>query len=329
MADEADGEPLLQAHDAVALDELVGEEHDLRLVDVRTGASGEFHVQTHDSGRARVAQPLEQVGACVRVTRLRAGDVVQQPAREHERLAQVLPARIEGGGERSRHRRHGARVRHPPLGHLVRGQQLETASLVRQSLARRAFPERHEVILRVGVEQHPRIADLDDRRPGDVPHEQRAQAAGRPGRPGGDDLLAQRGGDERRVTGDAGDRRIDHSGRWLRSRRSVAPRRRRTPAALCAPACRWSPAAPAARRPAAGRTGKRRGQGPAPRRGRTRTCRRRIRGWRRPGRRPGRPQPRLHRPGAPSPRRRGRCRRRRTPRPPTRAACVPRARPAA
>ena len=51
-----------------------------------------------------------------------------------------------------------------------------------------------------------------------------------PSRPGRDDLLAQRGGDERRVSGDAGDRRIDHGERRVRGlegrrRPTVAGRR--------------------------------------------------------------------------------------------------------
>ncbi len=71
---------------------------------------------------------------------------------------------------------------------------------------------------RVRVEQHPGspTSTIADRR--DVAHQQRAQAAGRAGRPGREDLRAQRGGDERRVAGRTGDRRIDDIGR-----RSAAP----------------------------------------------------------------------------------------------------------
>ena len=164
VAREAHGEALLQPDDAVALDELVGQEHDLRLVHVLPRVSGKLHVPAHDGGHARVAQPLEQVGAGVRVPRLRAGDVVQQRAREHERLAQVLPALVQGGGERRRHRRHRARVRDARLRQAVLREQPEAARLVGQALARRPFADAGEVLRRVRVEQHAGIVDLDDRR---------------------------------------------------------------------------------------------------------------------------------------------------------------------
>ena len=130
VALEAGGEARVQAHHAVALDELVGEIDDLRLVRLvrrrapraaRAGARRRRRAGSRGApaGRPRRRRAAAAPGRCRAAARPAATSGV------HE----VLAARVQGGGERGGHRRHGERVaRCGPLGHAVLRPAAETAA---------------------------------------------------------------------------------------------------------------------------------------------------------------------------------------------------------
>ena len=197
---EARGEARVQAHHLRALDELVREVDDLRLVGLVGGAGAEARVRAHDGRHARVPEVVQKVGARAGVVRLVAGDVVEQRPGGDERRDEVLVAGVERGRERGRDPGHHQRVRDALARHRPGGQERQTALHVRQGLARRPLAQPREVVRRVGVEQHAEVVDGDARRRRGARVQQFSQAAGRVRRA---DVPAQRGREERRMTGDA------------------------------------------------------------------------------------------------------------------------------
>ena len=152
-AREAHGEARLHADDAVVLHQLVGEEDDLRLVEVVAESVAQAHVPAHDARDPRVAQALEQVGAGVAVSGLGAGDVVQQGGRDDERDAEALRPRSFRAAVSAAATAATASLWASALRRDTLAQQLEAAPLGRQILRRRQSPEVLQVAGRVRVVQ--------------------------------------------------------------------------------------------------------------------------------------------------------------------------------